>query len=70
MEQVLKESDNGILVYVSPTKALVNQIAAEVSARFSKDLKEGMASHLPHFFSISHTLHRNVLGSRQSGSAV
>ncbi|CCM02168.1 uncharacterized protein FIBRA_04246 [Fibroporia radiculosa] len=38
MEQVLKNTDDGILVYVAPTKALVNQIAAEVYARFRKDL--------------------------------
>ncbi|CAG8926156.1 unnamed protein product [Penicillium salamii] len=36
MKQILKEDDEGILVYVAPTKALVNQIAAEVLARFSK----------------------------------
>jgi hypothetical protein len=36
MRQVLKEDNDGILVYVAPTKALVNQIAAEVQARFSK----------------------------------
>lgn len=35
MKQILKEDDEGILVYVAPTKALVNQIAAEVLARFS-----------------------------------
>jgi len=39
MEQVLRESDEGIFVYVAPTKALVMQIAAEVYARFSKNLK-------------------------------
>lgn len=56
MEQVLRGSDNGILVYVAPTKALVMQviaytqisrtlreltnaqIAAEVYARYRKDL--------------------------------
>lgn len=37
MRQVLKEDHDGILVYVAPTKALVNQIAAEVLARFSKN---------------------------------
>ncbi|KAF8958161.1 hypothetical protein BDZ97DRAFT_66327 [Flammula alnicola] len=39
MEKVLRESDDGILVYIAPTKALVTQIAAEVYARFSKNLK-------------------------------
>ncbi|KAF8636971.1 hypothetical protein AX17_003132 [Amanita inopinata Kibby_2008] len=41
MEKVLRESDEGILVYVAPTKALVTQVAAEVYARFSKTVKEG-----------------------------
>jgi hypothetical protein len=36
MEQVLRADNDGVLVYVAPTKALVNQIAAEVQARFSK----------------------------------
>ncbi|TPX55910.1 hypothetical protein PhCBS80983_g04932 [Powellomyces hirtus] len=36
IEKVLRESDSGVIVYVAPTKALVNQIAAEISARFSK----------------------------------
>lgn len=36
MKQVLEANDEDILVYVAPTKALVNQIAAEVQARFSK----------------------------------
>ncbi|RDB27046.1 hypothetical protein Hypma_005061 [Hypsizygus marmoreus] len=38
MEKVLRDSDDGILVYVAPTKALVTQIAAEVYVRFSKTL--------------------------------
>ena len=38
MEKTLRESDDNILVYVAPTKALVTQIAAEVYARFSKTL--------------------------------
>ncbi|KAH7883469.1 hypothetical protein F5I97DRAFT_1931024 [Phlebopus sp. FC_14] len=41
MEKVLRGSDNGIVVYVAPTKALVSQVAAEIYARFSKDLKGG-----------------------------
>ncbi|KAF2734355.1 P-loop containing nucleoside triphosphate hydrolase protein [Polyplosphaeria fusca] len=36
MKQVLESGNDDILVYVAPTKALVNQIAAEVQARFSK----------------------------------
>ncbi|KAL4807595.1 DEAD/DEAH box helicase [Aspergillus unguis] len=36
MKQILEDDSDGILVYVAPTKALVNQIAAEVQARFSK----------------------------------
>ncbi|KAH0606177.1 uncharacterized protein H6S33_003838 [Morchella sextelata] len=39
MEKVLKENDDGILVYVAPTKALVNQIAAEVISRFKKNYR-------------------------------
>ncbi|KAG8906647.1 hypothetical protein FRC01_007935 [Tulasnella sp. 417] len=41
MEQVLRESDDGVLVYVAPTKPLVTQIVAEISARFEKALKSG-----------------------------
>ncbi|OHE94806.1 DEAD/DEAH box helicase [Colletotrichum orchidophilum] len=36
MKKVLQNNDDDVLVYVAPTKALVNQIAAEVQARFSK----------------------------------
>ncbi|KAL4987838.1 hypothetical protein BDW68DRAFT_177452 [Aspergillus falconensis] len=36
IKQVLEDDNDGVLVYVAPTKALVNQIAAEVQARFSK----------------------------------
>ncbi|KAJ7238504.1 hypothetical protein B0H12DRAFT_92205 [Mycena haematopus] len=38
MEKILRDSDDGILVYIAPTKALVTQIAAETYARFKKTL--------------------------------
>ncbi|KAJ2901623.1 hypothetical protein MKZ38_001643 [Zalerion maritima] len=41
MQQVLSSDSDGVLVYVAPTKALVNQIAAEVQARFSKQFRHG-----------------------------
>ncbi|XP_007496206.2 probable ATP-dependent RNA helicase DDX60 isoform X2 [Monodelphis domestica] len=41
MEKVLRESDNGVIVYVSPTKALVNQVSATVQSRYTKRLPEG-----------------------------
>ncbi|RIA88406.1 hypothetical protein C1645_826376 [Glomus cerebriforme] len=41
MEKVLRESDDGILVYVAPTKALVNQVTAEIYGRFQKKYKYG-----------------------------
>lgn len=44
MKKVLKMSDDGVLVYVAPTKALVNQIAAEIQARFSKRFKQDAKS--------------------------
>jgi len=36
MEQILRADNDSVLVYVASTKALVNQIAAEVQGRFSK----------------------------------
>ena len=37
MEQCLRSNDTDVVVYVAPTKALVNQVRAEISARFSKN---------------------------------
>ncbi len=34
MERVLKEDNDGVVVYVSPTKALVNQVAATCCVRY------------------------------------
>ena len=39
MEKILRGSDDHVLIYVAPTKALVNQIAAEIQARFKKSYK-------------------------------
>jgi ATP-dependent RNA helicase DDX60 len=41
MEKVLRASDDGVLIYVAPTKALVNQIAAEVTAKYKKNYRAG-----------------------------
>ncbi|XP_057577866.1 probable ATP-dependent RNA helicase DDX60 [Hippopotamus amphibius kiboko] len=41
MERVLREGDEGVVVYVAPTKALVNQVAATVENRFNKNLPDG-----------------------------
>ncbi|XP_075053978.1 putative ATP-dependent RNA helicase DDX60 [Mixophyes fleayi] len=41
MEKVLKQSNEAIVVYVAPTKALVNQVVATVTNQFNKDLPNG-----------------------------
>ncbi|XP_038611250.1 probable ATP-dependent RNA helicase DDX60 isoform X2 [Tachyglossus aculeatus] len=43
IERVLKESDEGVVIYVAPTKALVNQVSATVLNRFTKRLPVGQA---------------------------
>lgn len=35
MERVMRESDEGLVIYVSPSKALANQVAAEINVRFA-----------------------------------
>lgn len=39
MKKVLQANDEDVIVYIAPTKALVNQIAAEIQARFSKSFE-------------------------------
>ncbi|KAF2860397.1 P-loop containing nucleoside triphosphate hydrolase protein [Piedraia hortae CBS 480.64] len=41
MRKVLEADNEGVLVYVAPTKALVNQIAAEIQARYTKSFQYG-----------------------------
>ncbi|XP_077135589.1 putative ATP-dependent RNA helicase DDX60 [Ranitomeya variabilis] len=42
MEKVLKQSNEAVVVYVAPTKALVNQVVATVMSQFNKDLPNGI----------------------------
>jgi superfamily II RNA helicase len=37
MEKVLEQADDGVLIYICPTKALCNQVFAGVQARFEKN---------------------------------
>lgn len=65
MEQVLRASDNDILVYVAPTKALVSQIAAEIYARFQKTFWVNGSKLLVRYacvFAVPHRCHRERVG--------
>ncbi|KAL9088868.1 MAG: hypothetical protein Q9159_002831 [Coniocarpon cinnabarinum] len=44
MRKILEQDDDGVIIYVAPTKALVNQIAAEVQANFAKSYSYGAKS--------------------------
>ena len=39
MESILRLDSDSVIVYIAPTKAMVNQVEAEISARFSKQYK-------------------------------
>ncbi|XP_044537615.1 probable ATP-dependent RNA helicase DDX60 [Gracilinanus agilis] len=43
MEKILKTSDEGVVVYVSPTKALINQVVGTVYSIFNKRRTKGGA---------------------------
>ncbi|XP_067324815.1 probable ATP-dependent RNA helicase DDX60 [Anolis sagrei] len=43
MEKILRDGSEGVVVYVAPTKALVNQVCATIYNRFNKVLPDGLA---------------------------
>lgn len=44
MKRMMQKSRDGIVVYVSPTKALVNQVAATIYVKFHTESKDGVAT--------------------------
>ncbi|XP_066488910.1 probable ATP-dependent RNA helicase DDX60 isoform X2 [Tiliqua scincoides] len=42
MEKILKSGDEGVVVYVAPTQALVNQVRTTVHNQFKKKLPDGL----------------------------
>ncbi|XP_061440119.1 probable ATP-dependent RNA helicase DDX60 [Rhineura floridana] len=43
MEKILRDCDDGVVVYVAPTQAVVNQVEATVHSRFNKTFPGGLA---------------------------
>ena len=64
MEKILRQDDDSVIVYCAPTKALVNQIGAEIAARFQKVYKYNKSVWAIHTrdYRINNPLQCQVLG--------